>query len=188
MLAGELHAIQLQMQVYRTAKVKSQPAWTSLPTERWVYMQWRKRTTSLAPKPLDTLLPASTYLHEGAWETGLARKLVGSPVWLSGSTLTSVVTTLVNTNMAAPSRRQTQKGSLAFLLRWLKKFSLAAALSSLPGPRGLCACAAQLLVGVLISTFWISGGVWLPPDFSHDRRDLIQSLSLRTSGGTPSAL
>ena len=114
MLAGELHAIQLQMQVYRTAKVKSQPAWTSLPTERWVYMQWRKRTTSLAPKPLDTLLPASTYLHEGAWETGLARKLVGSPVWLSGSTLTSVVTTLVNTNMAAPSRRQTQKGSLAF--------------------------------------------------------------------------
>ena len=101
MLAGELHAMQLQIQVSRTAKVKSQPAWTSLPTERWVYMQWRKRTTSLAPKPLDTLLPASTYLHAGAWETGLARKLVGSPVWLSGSTLTSVVTTLVNTNIAA---------------------------------------------------------------------------------------
>ena len=186
MLAGELHAIQLQMQVYRTAKVKSQPAWTSLPTERWVYMQWRKRTTSLAPKPLDTLLPASTYLHEGAWETGLARKLVGSPVWLSGSTLTSVVTTLVNTNMAAPSSSADPKRQPSVLLRWF--FSLAAALSSLPGPRGLCACAAQLLVGVLISTFWISGGVWLPPDFSHDRRDLIQSLSLRTSGGTPSAL
>ena len=77
-------------------------------------MQWRKRTTSLAPKPLDTLLPASTYLHEGAWETGLARKLVGSPVWLSGSTLTSVVTTLVNMRRAQNARI----GSLAFL-RWL---------------------------------------------------------------------
>ena len=86
-------------------KRESQPAWTSLPVERWVYMRWRKRTTSLAPKPLDTLLPASTYLHEGAWEAGLARKLVGNPVWLSGSTLMTwalVATTSVATatNMA----------------------------------------------------------------------------------------
>ena len=64
-------------------------------------MQWQKRTTSLAPKPFDTLLPASTYLHEGVWETGLARKLLGSPVWFSGCTLTSAVSTLVN--MAGPT-------------------------------------------------------------------------------------
>ena len=62
-------------------------------------MRWQKRTTSLAPKPFDTLLPASTYLHEGARET--ARKLLGSPVWLSGCTLTSAVRTLVN--MAGPT-------------------------------------------------------------------------------------
>ena len=50
-------------------------------------MRWRERTASLAPKPLDTLLPASTYLHDDTGVVGLARKLSGSAVWFSGKTL-----------------------------------------------------------------------------------------------------